>query len=245
MNDRRSRPSWSTQSAAASQPPASASRGATAGVTSGLRRARQLLVDDFLELVEGLGPGDHAAVDEERRRSGHPYAGCVGDVLVDVGLELLVLEAFVELRLIEPELAGECLQPLLAEIGLRPQLVVVLPELPLRAGARRGLGGRPRMGMELEREVAVDEAYLIAVGGEDLLHRLFGTLAEGAFVVRELDDGHRRLLGTARRSAGGRDVDLRRLQRHGGLVLAFQLRDERFLTLGALLLLQVLDDARF
>src|SRR5262245_5794943 len=244
MNDSRSRPRRCTHSAAAVQPPASASSGATAGITSRLRRARQLLVDDFLELVEGLGPGDHAAVDEECRRSGHPDAGCVRDVLVDVGLELLVLEALVELRLVEPQLAGECLQPLLAEIGLRPQLVVVLPELPLRARARRGLGGRPRVRMELEREVAVDEADLVAVGGEHLFHRLFGTLAKGAFVVRELDDGHRRLLGTARRSAGGRDVDLRRLQRHGGLVLALQLGDERLLTLAGLLLLQELDDAR-
>src|SRR5215475_12269868 len=91
MNDRRSRPRRCTHSAAAVQPPASATSGATAGVTSRLRRPRQLLIDHFLELLEGLGARQHATVDEERRRAGHADRGAVGDVLVDVRLELRLL----------------------------------------------------------------------------------------------------------------------------------------------------------
>src|SRR5262245_36661089 len=117
MNDRRSRPRKWTHSAAAIQPPAIPSSGATAGVTSGLRGAGQRLVDHCLELLEGLGARDHAAVDEERRRTGHADARAVGDVLVDVRLELLLREAVVELLLVEPQLARHRLQLVRAQVG--------------------------------------------------------------------------------------------------------------------------------
>src|SRR5262249_38270271 len=135
MNDRRSRPRRCTHSAEPTQAPASATSGATAGVTSRLRRARQLVADDLFELPGGLRAGDHATVDEERRRARHPDARRVGHVLVDVGLELLLVEALVELGLIESELAGEALQLGVGEVGRCEELVVVLPELPLGGGA--------------------------------------------------------------------------------------------------------------
>src|SRR4030095_12831189 len=136
MNDRRSRPRRWTQSAAAVQPPASASSGATAVVTSRLRRPRQLVVDDLLELLEGLRARDHATVHEERRRPGHTHAPPVGDVLYDVGLELLLREALVELGLIEPDLARQLLQRGIAQVGGGEELVMVLPGPALGGGAR-------------------------------------------------------------------------------------------------------------
>src|SRR5262245_47540905 len=242
MNDRRSRPRRWTQSAAAVQPPASASSGATAGVTSRLRRPRQLVVDDLFELLEGLRARDHATVDEERRRARHSDARRVGHVLVDVGLELLLLEALVELGLIEPDLTRELLQRGVAQVGGREQLVVELPELPLGSSARGGLRGGSCGGVELERKVAVHEADLVAVRVEHLLHGRLRTLAERTLVVGELDDRDRRRLGAARRPPRRRDLDLRRLECDAGLVLALELGEERFLALGALLLLQELDD---
>src|SRR5262249_48678075 len=131
MNDRRSRPRRCTHSAEPTQTPASAASGATVGVTSRLRRARQLLVDDFLELLEGLGAGEHAAVDEERRRPGHADARAVRDVLVDDGLELLLRQTVVELLLVETHLARHGLELVRAQIGRAPELLVVLPELAL------------------------------------------------------------------------------------------------------------------
>src|SRR5262245_65145237 len=205
MNDRRSRPRRWTQSAAAVQPPASASSGATAEVTSRLRRPRQLVVNDLFELLERLRARDHATVDEERRRARHADARRVGHVLVDVGLELLLVEALVELGLIEPDLARQLLQRGVAQVGGREQLVVVLPELPLGGGARGGLRGGPRGGVELERIVAVDEANLVAVRVEHLLHGRLGALAERTLVVGKLDDRDRRRLGTARRPPRGRN----------------------------------------
>src|SRR4030095_13645930 len=136
MNDRRSRPRRWTQSAAAVQPPASASSGATAVVTSRLRRPRQLVVDDLLELLEGLRAGDHAPVDEERRCPRDTHARRIGNVLVDVGLELLLREALVELGLIEPDLARQLLQRGVAPVGGGKQLVMVLPGPALGGGAR-------------------------------------------------------------------------------------------------------------
>src|SRR4030095_621325 len=117
-------PAKSPRAPAAAQPPASASSGATADVTSRLRRPRQLVVDDLFEFLEGLRARQHAAVDEERRRAAHADAGRVGHVLVDVGLELLLREALVELRLVEADLAGEALQLGIAQVGGGEELVV-------------------------------------------------------------------------------------------------------------------------
>src|SRR6516225_3161187 len=121
MNERRSRPRRCTHSAEPTQTPASAASGAVASVTSRLRRARQLLVDDFLELLEGLRARQHTAVDEERRRPADAHARAVGDVLVDYRLELLLREAVVELLLIHADLARHRLQLLRAQVGRSPE----------------------------------------------------------------------------------------------------------------------------
>ena len=73
-------------------------------------RPRQLLVDHFLELLERLGAGEHAAVDEECRCARHPHFGAVRDVLVDAILELLLGHALVELGAIEADLGRQRLQ---------------------------------------------------------------------------------------------------------------------------------------
>src|SRR5215831_5593434 len=123
MNDRRSRPRRCTHSAEPAQTPASAASGAVAGVTSRLRRARQLLVDDLLELLEGLRARQHAAVDEERRCPRDADGRAVGDVLFDDRLELLLLEALVELLLVQADLARHRLQVGRAQVGRSPELL--------------------------------------------------------------------------------------------------------------------------
>src|SRR5262245_20015694 len=141
MNDRRSRPRRCTHSAVAVQPPARATSGATRNAPYRLRRPPQLLVDDFLELLEGLGARQHATVDEERRRAGDTDGRAVGDVLVDVRLELRLREALIELLLVESHLARHRLQLVGAEIARCPQLLMIGPALALRVRAVRGLRG--------------------------------------------------------------------------------------------------------
>src|SRR6266446_9279447 len=207
---------------------------------------RQLLVDHFLELVEGQRAGEHPPVDEEGGRAidAHPLA--VGHVLVDRRLERLVLEALIELGRVEAHVLRVLLQLVLAERGLiGEQSGVILPELALRVGAARGLGGRACLRVHGEREVAVDEPHLGAVVLHHLIDGALGPPAERALVVRELDDGDRRLgAAAALRAAGGGDLDHGRAQRHRRLVRLLELLDEGLAPPLHALLLQVLDDAR-
>src|SRR5262245_14336546 len=85
---------------------------ATRRTRPALRRARrrQLLVDHFLEALEGLRAREHAAVDEEGRRPVDADALAVLHVLLDGGLTLLLVHAGVELRLIQSDLARDGLQ---------------------------------------------------------------------------------------------------------------------------------------
>src|SRR5262245_23718048 len=123
MNDRRSRPRRCTHSAAAVHTAVSARRGTATDVTS-RRGAGELLVDDLLELLEGLGAGDHATVDEECRGAGDADSGRVGHVLVDRVLAGMLGEALVEFRLVETDLARDRLQLGLAQVGRGEDLVV-------------------------------------------------------------------------------------------------------------------------
>ena len=136
-----------------------------------------------------------------------PTFGAVRHVLVDRRRVRLLREALVELRRVEAELLGVRLQLVVAERRLiGEQLLVVLPELALRVGAGGGLRGRPRVrrgtaaGSRGRRRFTLSP-YVVDHLSTDVL----GALAERALVVRELDDGDRRvraaaLLGTARRS---------------------------------------------
>src|SRR5437879_1764615 len=169
-----------------------------------------------------------------------------GHVLVDRRLERLVLEALIELGRVEAHVLRVLLQLVLAERGLiSEQSGVILPELALRVGAARGLGGRTCLRVHGEREVAVDEPHLVAVVLHHLLDGALAPPADRALVVRQLDDGDRRLgAAAALRAAGGGDLDHGRTQLHRHLVRLLELLDEGLAPPLNALLRQVLDDAR-
>src|ERR1700694_4019468 len=102
----------------------------------------QLLVDDALELLEGLGAGELVAVDEEGWRAGDADLGARLLVrLHHLGL-LVRVEALVELALVEPELLRVALQRRHLERLLAPEEAdFVRPVLALVTGALGGLGG--------------------------------------------------------------------------------------------------------
>jgi hypothetical protein len=98
--------------------------------------------------------------------------------------------------------------------------VVVLPELALVGGAEGRLGGLRRMRVEAERELPVHEPHLPRVAGHHLLHRVVSRAAVRALEVRELHDGHPRVLGPAGRTfRRHRDPRLRQVQLEVRLLL--------------------------
>ena len=116
--------------------------------------------------------------------------------------------------------------------GLAKSLSWYSQNLPCASAQRAASAAGRACAWNGQREVAVHEAHLVAVGLHDLLHRHVGALAERTLVVGELDHGHRRIRPAAtRRPATGADLDHGWLQRHLGLVLLLQLVDERFLAL--------------
>src|SRR3954469_18975335 len=99
----------------------------------------ELLVDDLLERVVRLRTADRAAVDEEGRRSVHACLLAVAQVGVDLGLELVRVDAGVELGGVEAELRRVLLQIGAAQLRrVGKQAVMVRPELSLLVGTGRG-----------------------------------------------------------------------------------------------------------
>ena len=109
-----------------------------------------------------------------------------------------------------------------------------LPEHLLFAGAERGLGGFLRVGVDVgQGVVAVDDPQPVPVLALGALQGGLDPRAEGAFEVRELDDGHRRVLRSEGREAVGGDVHAERFEPVVDREPLFQHREE--LALGALL----------
>src|SRR5438552_5702686 len=130
----------------------------------------ELALDRVLELLVRHRAVDEDAVHEERRRSvdSRFLPGLL--VGLDHGPLLAAVQALVEPRAVEPGLLRVSLQVLDGElllVGEHPvvQLPELVPALVGRAGAR--LGGLLREGVEVEREVAEDQAHLSVV----LLHQ--------------------------------------------------------------------------
>src|SRR5512138_3549477 len=171
----------------------------------------ELLVDDRLEVLEGLGAADQPAVDEEGRRAADPRLLARLPVGVDDLRLLARLEAAVEARPVQPDLARVALEVGRGELPLGgEELAVHLPVLPLVVGAVGRLGRLAGLLVDREREVPVDEPDLAGVGVEQVLHRRLGLGAVGALEVRELDDGDGRPRRPLRRADRGH-LDLRRL----------------------------------
>ena len=117
-----------------------------------------------------MGSGEEPAVDEKGGGAGHADLSAFFRVLEHVGLELTRGGALLEGLDVERELGGVLTQIL---VGQRPlvgkELVVVFPELALVVGALGSLGRRLCAIVITEREVAKDEADLVAVGFANLL----------------------------------------------------------------------------
>jgi len=105
----------------------------------------QFLVDDRLEVLEGLCAVDESAVDEERRSPLHADLLAFLVVLHDVGPELAGVVAEVEGLDVEAELGRVLLQVVVGQRALVGEdLVVVFPEFALGVRALRGFGRRLR-----------------------------------------------------------------------------------------------------
>src|SRR3989454_3260487 len=174
------------------------------GGKSLLRRGEKSL-DRFLEAGVRLRPDDHlrgpdltglrvAQAQEERRRA--PNAGLlpVLEILADPRGVLPALEALTELLRVQSERLGVERQLGHSEGSLiRKQAIVHLPVLSLLTRAVGRLGRLERIRMQrLEGKVAKDVLQL--PGGDVVPLDLRGCLscvsaAEGALVVRELDQG--------------------------------------------------------
>src|SRR5438876_8959598 len=76
----------------------------------------ELLVDHLLEEVVRLRAADHAAVDEEGRRAVDARFLAVLDVGVDLRLQLVRIDARVELCSVQPKLGGALFQIRVAEL---------------------------------------------------------------------------------------------------------------------------------
>src|SRR5882762_7898393 len=208
----------------------------------------QLALDRVLELLVRDGTVDEHAVDEERRRPSDARLLAGLPVRLDQRALLATVQALVEPRAVESQLLRVTLQVLDGELLLvREHAVVQLPELVAalvgRAGAR--LGGLLREGVEVEREVAEDEAHLALVLLHHPLHHRVLAPAIRALEVGELHDREGRVLRPARRPGGGhldtREVRLGQRDLHA--VLRLQVLHHLGELIAALLLLQVRRDA--
>src|SRR5713226_3296513 len=204
----------------------------------------ELAVDRVLELLVRHGAVDEHAVHEERRRPADArlLAGLL--VRLDQRALLAAVQALIEPRAVEPQLLRVALQVLDGELLLVGEHAVVqLPELVAalvgRAGAR--LGRLLREGVEVEREVAEDEAHLADVLLHQPLHHRVLAPAVRALEIGELHDGDRSVLRPARRPGGGHldagQVRLRQRDLHA--VLRLQVLHHLGELVAALLLLQV------
>src|SRR5216684_1661554 len=153
----------------------------------------QLVINNAGKRVLGLGTGEKYAIDEESGCSIHTGLPAFLLILFDVRLVLLVGQAGTKLLVIELQIACVFDQVILLQLRRGEQLIVVLPELSLLQGAARGLSRNHGLGMNRrEREVAVGEAHLVSVLGEQLFDRGLHLMTVGTLVVRELNDHHRR-----------------------------------------------------
>src|SRR5436309_5716926 len=90
----------------------------------------ELLVDQFLELLERLGAADHPSVDEECRRPVDARLLAGLDVCIDCRLVLARIGAGIEFRAVETEIGGVLFQigvGQFARLGKQP--IVIRPEL--------------------------------------------------------------------------------------------------------------------
>src|SRR5260370_40308200 len=146
---------------------------------------RQLVVDDFLELGLRLRAVQKNPVYEEARSSRDPDFISQLQVGFDFGFEFAAVEARLKRFLIQIQRPGARAQFSAVQLGLvRVQGVVILPKLPLLAGASSCFGRALRLRMDFPQwKVHVGELYPAVVLGEEVVQSALGFLAKGALKV--------------------------------------------------------------
>ena len=158
-------------------------------------------------------------------------------VPLDARVKLVGRERAAHPRGVEPEVAPDGSEVVVLERRVpREDRVVRGPEAlhvaPLLAGDLGQLGGGLGARVKRQRLVPPHESHVVSVRLEHPLQRPLDALAEGALKVRELDDGHQRRGGPARRRVADRHPPHRHVlvvglalgrRRRGALVLLRQL----------------------
>ena len=117
-------------------------------------RTHQPRLDHTLEGVEGLGRGQHQAIDEERWRAVYPRLHSGVEFLLDAPRHLAAVQTCVEGQAIEAELPRMRLEvPDRQPVLMGEELIVQLPEPPLLLGTARSLGRLLRLVVDGEREL--------------------------------------------------------------------------------------------
>src|SRR5207253_8986666 len=169
---------------------------------------RELVVYHPRESLERLSAGNYPAVYEECRGAGYAYTISFLDVFFDGGLIFSASEAGLKSSHVQPQILGKSFKNF--RTGLRragKELVVISPKFPLLVGAAGRFMGFAGFGMQVvDREVAEDKLYFLAVLGLELGQRGKHPSAKRAVKIGELNDGDRRLRRSLGRSAVHRQL---------------------------------------
>ena len=117
------------------------------------------------ERLVRLGAGQHSAVDIDRRRGADAEPRAHRHAVAHPLGELRRIQTAVESRRVEATVRRVLLERIdLERLLIREQLIVILPELALLAGAVRRLARLERLRVDLrQRKVLPDDAHLVAV----------------------------------------------------------------------------------
>src|SRR5262249_54058770 len=140
----------------------------------------EFLVNNAFEDLEWLRAADHAAVDEKRGRAVDASVRPGLQVRLNCRLELVSVDAGIELRRVESQLCSAAFEIGLAKLRrIAEQPVVIRPELSLLRGAGGRLGRRSRVGVVGQGVMTIDESDLVPVGLQHLIHGRRRAQAEG------------------------------------------------------------------
>jgi len=169
---------------------------------------REFVVYHTRERLKRLSAGNYPAVDEECGGARHAQAIAFLDVFFDGGLIFSATKAHLKGSSVQPQILGKSLKNF--RTGLRragKELVVISPKFPLLVCAAGRFMGFARFGMQVvDREVAEDKLYFLAVLGLELGQRGKHPSAKRAVKIGELNDCDRRLRRSLGRSAVHRQL---------------------------------------
>jgi hypothetical protein len=152
--------------------------------------AGKLVIHRALELLEGNGTANRAAVDEEVGGALHAELLGQGHVRIHGSLVGVPVQGRLELAHVQADLFRVFFDRGAIQVGLvGKQGVVHLPELALGARGQGGLGGQRRLVVEGQGVVLEVDANLIRVLLEQAVQGGHDPAAVRALELGELDDG--------------------------------------------------------